>query len=73
MISPSPIIVSVLMPVRNAAATVARAVESRRAQTFADWELVAVDDGSTDGAREFIRGELGRRGYGEGRDFLICA
>jgi hypothetical protein len=25
------------------------------------------------GARELIRGELGRRGYVEGRDFLMCA
>ena len=36
------------MPVRNAAGTVARAVASVRAQTCTDWELVAVDDGSTD-------------------------
>jgi len=40
--------VSVVMPVRNAAGTLPVALESVRRQTFADWELVAVDDGSTD-------------------------
>lgn len=41
-------VVSVLMPVRNGAATLQRAIASIRAQTFNDWELVVVDDGSTD-------------------------
>lgn len=42
--------ISILMPFRDAAATVARAVGDLRAQTLANWELVAVDDGSTDGS-----------------------
>lgn len=45
--------VSVLMPTFDQAAFLPRAVESLRAQTFADWELVIVNDGSpddTDGA-----------------------
>jgi len=36
------------MPVRNAAETLDEAVRSIFAQTWKDWELVAVDDGSTD-------------------------
>ena len=40
--------VSVILPVFNRAATLRRCVESVRAQTFTDWELIAVDDASTD-------------------------
>lgn len=42
--------VSILMPVYNATATLARSVASVQAQTFRDWELLMVDDGSTDGS-----------------------
>lgn len=42
------------MPVRNAAATLARAIESVRAQTEGDWELLAVDDRSTDRSRAIL-------------------
>ena len=48
--------ISVVLPVFNAAMTIARAVESVRAQTWEEWELVVVDDGSTDGTREILRG-----------------
>ena len=36
------------MPVRNGSSTLAVAVESVRAQTHCDWELVIIDDHSTD-------------------------
>jgi glycosyltransferase involved in cell wall biosynthesis len=40
--------VSVLLPVRNATATLGAALTSLRRQTWSDWECVVVDDGSTD-------------------------
>jgi len=40
--------VSVLMPIHNGEPTLTEAVESVLAQTFGDFELIAVDDGSTD-------------------------
>lgn len=39
---------SILLPVRNGAATLPAALASLEAQTFRDFEVVAVDDGSTD-------------------------
>lgn len=42
---------SILLPVRDGAATLARAIASIRAQTFPDWELLIVDDGSLDATR----------------------
>ncbi len=44
--------VSVLLPVRDAATTLAACLDSLAAQTLADHEVVAVDDGSTDGSGE---------------------
>lgn len=42
--------ISVLLPVYNAAPTLSAALDSLAGQTAADWEVVAVDDGSTDGS-----------------------
>ena len=42
--------VSVIMPVYNAAATLGRSLDSLRAQTMRDFEVVFVDDCSTDGS-----------------------
>jgi glycosyltransferase involved in cell wall biosynthesis len=51
--SASPL-VSVVLPVRNGAATIARAVTSIQIQAFSDWEMLVVDDGSSDGTREIV-------------------
>ncbi len=40
--------VSIIMPVRNAAGLVGDTIRSVLAQSFTDWELLIVDDGSTD-------------------------
>lgn len=44
--------VSVLMPVRNVDDHIAMAIASLRAQTLANWELLIVDDASTDQTAE---------------------
>ena len=46
--------VSVVTPCYNAARFIAAAVESIRAQTLGDWEMLVVDDGSTDGSPEIV-------------------
>ena len=46
--------VSVLLPVRDGEATLPAAIESIESQTFTDFEVVAVDDGSTDGSSELL-------------------
>lgn len=43
--------VSIVVPVYNAAAYLEKTAEMVRRQTYADWELIFVDDHSTDGSR----------------------
>ena len=50
-----PASVSVLMPAHNAERYIGEAIESVLAQTLADFELLVVDDGSSDGTLEIIR------------------
>jgi glycosyltransferase involved in cell wall biosynthesis len=46
--------ISVIMPVYNTERFVAETTESVLAQTFADFELIAIDDGSNDRSREIL-------------------
>ena len=46
--------VSILLPVYNREALIAQAVESVMSQTMSDWELIVVDDASTDRTREVL-------------------
>ena len=46
--------VSVVIPTYNRGPLLLEAVESVRAQTFDDWELIVADDGSTDGSLEAV-------------------
>lgn len=46
--------VSILMPVRDAERWLDEALASIDVQTLADWELIAVDDGSRDGTRRML-------------------
>ncbi len=59
--------VSVLMPAYNVAPYLEESIESVLAQTFGDWELLIVDDGSTDGtARSPTRYALARPAHPAG-------
>jgi hypothetical protein len=46
--------VSAIIPVFNGARTVAAAIDSIRAQTFRDFEIIAVDDGSRDASLKVL-------------------
>lgn len=48
--------ISVGMPVYNAGEPLRLAVFSILAQTFADWEMLIIDDGSSDGSLDFLAG-----------------
>lgn len=48
-------LISVVMPAWNSEATLVEAIRSVQAQTWASWELLVVDDGSTDGTPERVR------------------
>lgn len=47
--------ISIVLPFRDAAATIEEAIRSIREQTFADWELLAIDDGSADESADIVR------------------
>ena len=53
--------ISVIIPVYNAAATLLRCLDSLLAQTFRDFEIICVDDGSTDESLALLQDAAARR------------
>ena len=51
--------ISVIVPVYNSAETLAESLESVLAQEGADFEIIAVNDGSTDNSLELLREKFG--------------
>lgn len=57
----SPSMVSIIMPAYNSAKYIGPAIQSVIDQTFTDWELFIVDDGSTDNTEEIVTSFLSDR------------
>jgi hypothetical protein len=53
---PPDLLISIVMATRNRRESLAEAIASVEAQTYRRWELVVVDDGSSDGTAEFLDG-----------------
>lgn len=50
--------ISIVTPVYNAASFIRQTIEMVKAQTYTDWELILVDDGSKDNSLEVIEAYL---------------
>ena len=52
--------VSVIIPTYNRKRLVSRAIDSVLQQTFTDFEIIVVDDASTDGTDEYLTKDYGK-------------
>lgn len=52
-------LISIVVPVYNVEQYLERCLRSLQAQTFNDWEVIVVDDGSTDGSSAICKGFCG--------------
>jgi glycosyltransferase involved in cell wall biosynthesis len=75
-LAPAPA-VSLVLPIRDAADTLRACLASIRAQTCGDYEVVAVDDGSTDDSASIVAAAAAEdariRPIRQGRDGLVAA
>jgi glycosyltransferase involved in cell wall biosynthesis len=56
MNTPNQPLISIVIPAYNAEGTISETVASVLAQSFADFELLVIDDGSTDGTQSVLEG-----------------
>jgi glycosyltransferase involved in cell wall biosynthesis len=61
--SADPPLFSVIVAVRNGAATIQRCFDSVFGQTFKEWELIVIDGGSSDGTQDLLARNAGRIHY----------
>ena len=63
--------VSVIMPIYNGERYVQEALDSVFAQTFCDYEVVCVDDGSTDRSLQLLRNNMVLVSWWSGKRMLV--
>ena len=63
-------LISIIVPVYQANRFIRETMDCVLAQTYPDWELLLIEDGSTDGTPETIRSYCEKKG--ENRIRLIC-